>query len=214
MIKILIADDHAIVREGLKQIVADTSDMIVTAEASDGHEVLALLSKNNYDVVVLDMAMPGLTGLDILKQIKRETPKLPVLILSVHPEEQYAVRSLKAGASGYLTKESAPDELITAIRKVSMGGKYITSSLAEKLAFELEVDAEKPPHKTLSDREFQVMCMIAKGRTIKNIAEELFLSPKTVSTYRSRILEKMKMKSNEELTHYAINNHLIDWNYL
>jgi two-component system, NarL family, invasion response regulator UvrY len=214
MIKILIADDHAIVREGLKQIVADTSDMIVTAEASDGHEVLALLSKNNYDVVVLDMAMPGLTGLDILKQIKRETPKLPVLILSVHPEEQYAVRALKAGASGYLTKERAPDELITAIRKVSMGGKYITSSLAEKLAFELEVDTKKPPHKTLSDREFQVMCMIAKGRTIKNIAEELFLSPKTVSTYRSRILEKMKMKSNEELTHYAINNHLIDWNYL
>ena len=210
MIKILIADDHAIVREGLKQIVADTSDMIVTAEASDGHEVLALLSKNNYDVVVLDMAMPGLTGLDILKQIKRETPKLPVLILSVHPEEQYAVRSLKAGASGYLTKESAPDELITAIRKVSMGGKYIPSSLAEKLAFELEVDAEKPPHKTLSDREFQVMCMIAKGRTIKNIAEELYLSPKTVSTYRSRILEKMKMKSNEELTHYARNNHLVN----
>jgi DNA-binding NarL/FixJ family response regulator len=214
MIRILIADDHAIVREGLKQIVSDTSDMIVTAEASDGHEVLALLSKNNYDLVVLDMAMPGLTGLDILKQIKRETPKLPVLILSVHPEEQYAVRALKAGASGYLTKERAPDELITAIRKVSMGGKYITSSLAEKLAFELEVDTEKPPHKTLSDREFQVMCMIAKGRTIKNIAEELFLSPKTVSTYRSRILEKMKMKSNEELTHYAINNHLIDWNYL
>ncbi len=210
MIKILIADDHAIVREGLKQIVADTSDMIVTAEASDGHEVLALLSKNNYDVVVLDMAMPGLTGLDILKQIKRETPELPVLILSVHPEEQYAVRSLKAGASGYLTKESAPDELITAIRKISMGGKYIPSSLAEKLAFELEVDAEKPPHKTLSDREFQVMCMIAKGRTIKNIAEELFLSPKTVSTYRFRILEKMKMKSNEELTHYARNNHLVD----
>lgn len=214
MIKILIADDHAIVREGLKQIVADTSDMIVTAEASDGHEVLALISQDNYDVVVLDMAMPGLTGLDILKQIKRETPELPVLILSVHPEEQYAVRALKAGASGYLTKERAPDELITAIRKVSMGGKYITSSLAEKLAFELEVDAEKPPHKTLSDREFQVMCMIAKGRTIKNIAEELFLSPKTVSTYRSRILEKMKMKSNEELTHYVINNHLIDWNYL
>lgn len=210
MIKILIADDHAIVREGLKQIVADTSDMIVTAEASDGHEVLALLSKNNYDVVVLDMAMPGLTGLDILKQIRRETPKLPVLILSVHPEEQYAVRSLKAGASGYLTKESAPDELITAIRKVSMGGKYIPSSLAEKLAFELEVDAGKPPHKTLSDREFQVMCMIAKGRTIKNIAEELFLSPKTVSTYRFRILEKMKMKSNEELTHYARNNHLVN----
>lgn len=213
MVKILIADDHAIVREGLKQIVADTSDMIVIDEASDGHEVLALLSKNNYDVVVLDIAMPGPIGLDILKEIRKESPKLPVLILSVYPEEQYAVRALKAGASGYLTKESAPDELITAIRKVSMGGKYITSSLAEKLAFELEVDTEKPLHKTLSDREFQVMCMIAKGRAIKDIAEELYLSPKTVSTYRSRILEKMKMKSNEELTHYARNNHLIDWNY-
>jgi DNA-binding NarL/FixJ family response regulator len=209
MVKILIADDHAIVREGLKQIVADTSDMIVIDEASDGHEVLALLSKNNYDVVVLDIAMPGPIGLDILKEIRKESPKLPVLILSVYPEEQYAVRALKAGASGYLTKESAPDELITAIRKVSMGGKYITSSLAEKLAFELEVDMEKPPHKSLSDREFQVMCMIAKGRAIKDIAEELYLSPKTVSTYRSRILEKMKMKSNEELTHYVINNRLM-----
>jgi DNA-binding NarL/FixJ family response regulator len=210
LIKILIADDHAVVREGLKQIVADTSDMIVTDEASDGHEVLTLLSENNYDVVVLDIGMPGPSGLDILKQIRRESLNLPVLILSVYPEEQYAVRALKAGASGYLTKESAPDELITAIRKVSMGGKYITSSLAEKLAFELELDAEKPPHESLSDREFQVMCMIAKGKAIKDIAEELYLSPKTVSTYRSRILEKMKMKSNGELIHYAINNHLID----
>jgi DNA-binding NarL/FixJ family response regulator len=210
MIKILIADDHSIVREGLKQIVADTSDMIVTDEASDGHEVLALLSKNTYDVVVLDIAMPGPTGLEILKQIKRKSPKFPVLILSVHPEEQYAIRALKAGASGYLTKESAPDELITAIRKISTGGKYITSSLAEKLAFELEADSEKPPHKTLSDREFEVMCMIAKGKTTKDIAEELYLSPKTVSTYRSRILEKMKLKSNGGLTHYAINNRLID----
>jgi DNA-binding NarL/FixJ family response regulator len=210
LIKILIADDHAVVREGLKQIVADTSDMIVTDEASDGHEVLTLLSENNYDVVVLDIGMPGPSGLDILKQIRRESLNLPVLILSVYPEEQYAVRALKAGASGYLTKESAPDELITAIRKVSMGGKYITSSLAEKLAFELELDAEKPPHENLSDREFQVMCMIAKGKAIKDIAEELYLSPKTVSTYRSRILEKMKMKSNGELIHYAINNHLID----
>ena len=212
MIKILIADDHAVVREGLKQIVADTSDMIVTDEASDGHEVLALIAKDNYDVIVLDIAMPGPTGLDILKQIRKESLNLPVLILSVYPEEQYAVRALKAGASGYLTKESAPDELIKAIRKVSIGGKYITSSLAEKLAFELDVDTGKPPHKTLSDREFQVMCMIAKGRTIRDIAEELYLSPKTVSTYRSRILEKMKMKSNGELTHYAINNRLIDWN--
>ena len=210
MIKILIADDHAIVREGLKQIVTDTSDMAVTDEASDGHEVLTLVSNGHYDVVVLDIAMPWPSGLDILKQIKREIPKLPVLILSIYPEEQYAVRALKAGASGYLTKESAPDELITAIRKVSMGRKYITSALAEKLAFGLEIDAGKMPHEVLSDREFQVMCMIAKGKTIKLIAGELYLSSKTVSTYRSRIFEKMNMKNNEELIHYAINNHLID----
>lgn len=210
MIKILIADDHAIVREGLKQIVADTSDLFVTDEAINGHEVLEKIRKYDYDVVVLDISMPGLNGLDTLKQLKIERPELQVLILSIHPEEQYAIRALKAGASGYLTKESAPDELIAAVRKASQGKKYVTSSLAEKLASDLLIDAEKPIHETLSDREYQIMRMIDRGKTIKDISEEINLSPKTVSTYRSRILDKMKMKNNEELIRYAVDNHLID----
>jgi len=210
MIKILIADDHAIVRQGLKQIVSDTSNMTVTDEARDGYEVLAKLSEGEYDIVVLDISMPGPSGLDILKQIKTYHPELPVLILSMHPEEQYAVRVLKAGASGYLTKESAPDELISAIQKAYSGGKYVTLKVAEKLALDLDVDREILPHETLSDREFQIICMIAKGKKIKRIAEELNLSPKTISTYRSRILEKMKMNDNEELTGYVIKNRLID----
>jgi DNA-binding NarL/FixJ family response regulator len=207
--KILIADDHAIVREGLKQIISETSDMTVADEAIDGHEVLNKALRNDYDVVVLDITMPGINGLDVLKQIKAQKPKLPILVLSVHPEEQYAVRILRAGASGYLTKESAPDELIAAIRKAYDGGKYVSSSLAEKLAFDLEVEREKPLHETLSDREYQVMINIAQGKKVKDIAEELFLSEKTISTYRSRILEKMGMEKNEELVRYAINNHLI-----
>lgn len=210
MIKILIADDHAIVREGLKQIVAETSDMVVADEVSSGHEVLAKASKNDYDVLVLDITMPGRNGLDVLKQLKSEKPDLQVLILSIHPEEQYAVRCLKAGASGYLTKESAPDELTAAIRKISQGKKYVTASLAEKLALDLEVGMEKLPHETLSDREYEVMCMIASGKTVKGIAEVLFLSERTIRTYRYRILEKMNMKSNTELTHYAIKNGLRD----
>jgi two-component system invasion response regulator UvrY len=210
MIKILIADDHAIVREGLKQILAETSDMIVADEAADGKEVLEKIRKNRYDVVVLDISMPGKCGMDILKQLSYEKLNLPVLVLSMHSEEQYAIRVLKAGASGYLTKESAPDELIKAIRKVSQGGKYITSTLAEKLALELHANAEKPPHKMLSDREYQVLCLIANGKAVKDIARELCLSEKTISTYRSRILEKMKMKTNAELIHYAIKNKLID----
>ncbi len=210
MIKILIADDHAIVREGLKQILAETSDMVVADEACNGQEVISKVRKGKFDVVMLDISMPGRSGLDILKQLKSLKPELPVLILSVHPEDQYAVRVLRAGASGYLTKESTPDELIKAIRRVSLGRKYITSSLAEKLAFDLEIDTEKPIHKKLSDREYEVMCMIASGKTLKKIAEELFLSVKTISTYRSRILEKMKMKKNAELTYYAIKHELID----
>jgi two-component system invasion response regulator UvrY len=209
MIKILIADDHTIVREGLKQIVSETADMMVADEASSGHEVLDKVWNNEYDVVVLDISMPGRDGVDILKQLKRHKPNLPVLVLSMHPEEQYAVRVLKAGAAGYLTKESAPDELITAIRKVSRGRKYVSSTLAEKLAFDLDRDTEKPLHETLSDREYQVMCLIASGKRAKEIAEELYLSVKTVSTYRSRILEKMKMKNNAELTHYAIKHRLV-----
>lgn len=210
MIKILIADDHAIVREGLKQIVAETSDMAVADEASTGHEVLDRVRDNDYDVVVLDISMPGGDGLNILKQIKRERPKLSVLILSMHPEKQYAVRVLKAGAAGYLTKESAPDELITAIKRVATGRKYVSSSLAEKLAFDLEHDTMQPLHEILSDREYQVMCMIAGGKRAKEIAEELCLSIKTISTYRSRILEKMDMKNNAELTHYAIKEGLVE----
>ena len=210
MIKILIADDHAIVREGLKQIVAETSDIVVADEASTGHEVLHKVRANDYDVVVLDISMPGGDGLNILKQIKSEIPKLSVLVLSMHPEEQYAVRVLKAGAAGYLTKESAPDELISAIRRVASGGKFVSSFLAEKLAFDLESDRGKPLHEILSDREYQVMCMIASGKRAKEIAEELCLSIKTISTYRSRILEKMRMKNNAELTHYAVKQGLVE----
>lgn len=210
MIKILIADDHPVVRKGLKEIIEEIPDMAVRGEASTGQEALEKARKGDFDIVVLDISMPGGNGLDILKQLKDEKPELSVLVLSMYPEEQYAVRVLRAGASGYLTKESAPEELIAAIRKASKGGKYISSSLAEKLAFDLEIDVERPLHETLSDREYQVMCMIASGKTLKEIAEELFLSVKTISTYRSRILEKMKMKSNAELTHYAIKHRLVE----
>jgi DNA-binding NarL/FixJ family response regulator len=210
MIKILIADDHAVVREGLKQIISETPDMRVTDEANNGQEVLNKVSEQHYDVVLLDIAMPGRSGLDVLKQLKSKKPKLPVLMLSVHPEEQYAVRTLKAGASGYLTKGSATDELIAAIRKISTGKKYVSSSLAEKLAFDLDLDHEKPRHEILSDREYQVMSMIASGKTVKEIADELSLSVQTISTYRSRILEKMKMKNNAEIIYYAVKQGLVE----
>jgi len=209
MIRILIADDHAVVRQGLIQIVSDTSDIVVSDEAINGREVLAKISKNKYDVVVLDIGMPDFSGLDILNEIKKEYPKLPVLMLSIYPEEQYAVRALKAGASGYLTKKVAPEELIRAIRKVYSGGKYVTSTLAETLAVSL-VKGEKPPHESLSDREFQVMTMLAEGKRLKDIAKALFISEKTVSSYKSRIFEKMRMKSNAELIRYAIKYGLID----
>jgi DNA-binding NarL/FixJ family response regulator len=210
MIKILIADDHAIVRRGLKQILAETPDMVVAGEAHNGQELLEKARSDQWDVVVLDISMPGRGGLDILKQLKSERPKLPVLMLTIHPEDQYAVRVLRAGASGYLTKESAPDHLVEAIRKVARGGKYVSAHLAEKLVFNLESISEKPPHETLSDREFQVLRLIASGKTVKEIGEELSLSVKTISTYRSRILEKMKMKNNAELTHYAIQQKLVE----
>jgi len=210
MIKILIADDHRMFREGLKHILAEYPDLVVADEANNGQEVLDKIWKNNYDMVLLDITMPGMTGLEALKQLKNDKPKLPVLILSMHPEEQYAIRVLRAGASGYLTKESAPDELITAIRKISQGRKYITPSLAERLASEFEADSEKPLHDILSDREYQVLRMIAEGKTVKDIAKELSLSIKTVSTYRTRIMEKMKMKSNAEVMHYVIKHQLLD----
>jgi two-component system, NarL family, invasion response regulator UvrY len=210
VIRILISDDHAIVREGIKQILADTDDLVVAGEATNGHEVIEHVRREDWGMVLLDLAMPGKDGLETLKEIKREKPKLPVLVLSIYPEEQYAVRALKAGASGYLTKESAPEELIAAIRKVSQGGKYISSSLAEKLASHLEVAADKPVQETLSDREYQVMLMIASGKTVKEIADEMYLSVKTVSTYRVRALSKMGMKNNSEFTYYAIKYGLIE----
>ncbi len=210
MIRILIADDHAIVRKGLKQIISETQDMVVADEAGDGQEVLNKVRKNGFDMVLLDISMPGRTGLDILRELRAEKPKMPILVLSMYPEEQYAVRVLRAGASGYLTKESAPDELIAAIRRVSLGKKYITPSLAERLALDLDVDSEKPLHETLSDREYQVLCLIASGKTVGEIAEKLSLSAKTISTYRARILEKMNMKNNAELTHYALQHKLVD----
>ncbi len=210
MIKILIADDHPVVRKGLGEIIEETSDMEVADEASNGQEVLAKVFKKDFDVVLLDISMPGRSGLDILKELKSRLPKLAVLVLSIHPEEQYAVQVLKAGASGYLTKKSAPDELVTALRKVSTGGKYVSPSLAEKLASALETGTEKPPHETLSAREYEVMRKIALGKTVTEIARELFLSPKTISTYRTRILEKMGIKNNAELIRYAIKNRLVD----
>jgi len=209
MIKILIADDHAIVREGLKQIVADTSDMVVAGEAVNGQEVLEQVRKEDWDLILLDISMPGRGGIDTLKALKIEKPKLPVLVLSMYPEEQYAVRALKAGASGYLTKESAPEELIEAIRKVSQGGKYISAALAESLAFHVGVNSEKPLHETLSNREYQVMLMIATGKTVKEIAEDLSLSVKTISTNRVRALRKMGIKNNAEATYYAVKHGLV-----
>jgi DNA-binding NarL/FixJ family response regulator len=209
MIRILVADDHTVVREGIKQILAGQDDMVVEDEAGSGQEVLHKVSKKSYDLILLDISMPGRSGLEILEEIKTLYPKLPVLILSMHPEEQYAVRTLRAGAAGYLTKASAPQELISAIQKVSRGGKYVTVSLAEKLAFELDAGADKPRHEKLSNREYQVMLMLASGNSVREIAEELCLSAKTISTYRTRILEKMDMKKNAELTLYAVKNNLI-----
>lgn len=210
MLRILVADDHTIVREGLKQILGEVPDIIVAGEASDGLEALQKAQEDHYDLVLLDIAMPGLGGLDVLKHLKSHKPELPVLMLSMYPEEQYAVRTLKAGASGYLTKESASDELIAAIRKVCSGGRYITSSLAEKLAFCLDANSEKPIHERLSDREYQVVRMIASGQTVTEIADALCLSVKTISTNRTRALTKMGMKTNAEMTYYAIKHGLVE----
>ncbi|UCE40552.1 MAG: response regulator transcription factor [Candidatus Aminicenantes bacterium] len=209
MIKVLIADDHTLVRKGLKQILLDTEDIESVDEAGNGKETISKVTHEKYDLVLLDITLPGRSGIDVLKQIKCIDPELPVLILSMHPEEQYAVRSLRAGAAGYLTKESAPQELLNAIRRVANGGKYISSSLAEKLAGEIGSDMGKPLHEILSDREYQVMCLIASGKTAKEIAEDLNLSVKTISTHRARILRKMQMDNNAQITHYAIKRGLV-----
>lgn len=208
-IKILVVDDHSIVREGLKQILADNSRMVVAGEASTGAEVLQKIRVGNYDMVIMDISLPDRSGLEILEQLKQTVPNVPVLILSMHAEEQYATRAFKAGASGYLTKETASEQLIAAINKVAQGGKYVSPSLAEKLVFELVKDSQKPIHEVLSDRELQVLCLMASGRTLTGIAKELCVSVKTVSTHRARILEKMNMSNNAELIRYAIQNKLV-----
>ena len=209
MIKVLIADDHTVVRQGLKQILSEDPQLTVVGEAADGNEVLAALETLSVDALVLDITMPGRNGLDVLKEVKRKRPTLPVLVLSMHPEDQFAIRILRAGAAGYITKESAPEELVGALRKVCSGGKYVSPQLAEKLAVFIEDETTRPPHEKLSDREFEVLRMLALGKTVTEVAEELLLSVKTVSTYRSRVLEKMKMTSNADLTRYALQNELM-----
>lgn len=210
MIRVLIADDHAIVRQGLKQILAETDDMLVCAETGEPSEILPLLEHGGVNVVVLDLSMPGRGGMDVLKQIRADHSSLPVLILSMHPTEQYAVRVMRAGASGYLNKDAASAELVNAIRQISSGRKYVTPDVAEQLAQALLEGHAGAPHEALSDREYQVMLKIASGKTVGEIAEAMSLSVKTVSTYRARVLEKMSMSTNAELTRYVITNQLMD----
>jgi two-component system, NarL family, invasion response regulator UvrY len=209
MIRILIADDHSIVRRGLKDILLEEFPDAAIAAVSDGNELLREARTGEWNIIISDLSMPGRNGIETLKQLKEEFPKLPVLILSMHPEDQYALRALKAGAAGYLTKESASDELVIAVRKILAGKKYITADVAEKLAENLGHDSSKAPHEMLSDREFDVLKMIASGKTVSEIADMLSLSVTTVSTYRSRILFKTRMRTNAELTHYAIENKLV-----
>ncbi len=208
--KVLIADDHPVVRHGLKQILATDTDMTVVGEAKNGNEAMELARKLEWDVAVLDYSMPGRSGLELLSEIKREFPQRPVLVLSMHPEELHARRVLKAGGAGYMNKESAGEELAAAIRKVVTGGKYVSAALAERLAVELAPESQKPPHETLSDREYRVMWMLASGKPINRIAKEMFLSPSTVSTYRVRILRKLGLGSNAELVQYAVKHQLIE----
>jgi two-component system invasion response regulator UvrY len=208
--KILLTDDHALIRRGLRQVLLEAFGNAVIGEAQNAQEALDQIRDRDWDVVVMDITMPGRSGIDILRDIKLARPALPVLILSMHGEEQFGRRVLKAGAAGFIAKQSAPDELVKAIRKVLTGGRYISSSLAERLALEVGFDAETPLHENLSDREFQVMCMFASGKTNGQVARDLSLSVKTITTYRSRILEKMNLKNNAELTHYAIKNRLVE----
>jgi DNA-binding NarL/FixJ family response regulator len=210
MIKVFIADDHTMFREGLKQILAKDTGIIVSGEASNAAELFEKVQKGNFDVLVLDIAMPGRSGIDALKELKQIRRDLPVLILSMYPEDQFAARAIKAGASGYLTKNKTGRELVAAVHRVASGKKYIGPDVGEQLAVELERDVDQPPHKRLSDREYQVMCMIASGKTVKQIADELCLSVSTISTNRARILQKMKMKNNAEITRYAIKHDLVE----
>ncbi len=209
-IKVLIADDHAIFRQGLKQILADTRDIVVAAEAETGRDAVQLFRNHDCDVLLLDISLPDRSGIEVLKQVRKESPAVAVLMLSMHREDLYAVRSLKAGAAGYLNKQSAPAELVNAIRQVAAGKKYISPALAQELATHVSDDRQVMPHETLSDREYQTLTMIASGKAVSDIASELVLSVKTISMYRSRLLQKMKLRHNAELTHYAIKNQLVD----
>lgn len=210
MIRVLIADDHAIVRKGLVQIASESREIEMRGEASEYSSLMRLMKDDPCDVLLLDISMPGKNGIDVLKVVREQYPKTQVLILSMYPEDQYAIRALKAGASGYLTKDSAPERLVEAILAVARGKKYITSKVAEMLATHLVTDTEGEPHESLSDREFQTMRMIASGKQLSQIADELALSPKTVSVYRARVLEKMQLKNNAEITHYAIKHGLVE----
>jgi DNA-binding NarL/FixJ family response regulator len=210
MIRILIADDHTIVREGLKQMLSEEDGFLVAGEAANGLEVLKKLREQAFDVLLMDMSMPGRNGIELIKQVKGEKPKLAILVLSMHKEKQYAVRALKAGAQGYLTKESAPGQLVSAIRKVAGGGVFISTEVAERLALELGSNHDAAPHTLLSDREYQIFTMLVSGAPIGGIADELSLSVKTISTHKTRILQKMRMSSSAELIHYAIRNQLVE----
>lgn len=209
-IHVLIADDHAIVRQGLKQILSETEDLIITGEADDGSEALQLARIQPWDIFLLDVSMPNRNGIDTLKQLKKEFPRLPVLILSMHPEEQYALRALKAGASGYLTKQSAPEQLVNAIRHVASGKKYVSPAVAQQLIEALSDDTDKLPHERITDREYQVLVMIAAGKSQTQIADKLNLGVATVSTYRARLLEKMGLKSTAELIRYGLEHDLAE----
>jgi len=209
-LKVLIVDDHTVVRQGLKHILLEEWAGAAFGEAANVNDMLPLFRKQSWDVVLLDINMPGRSGFDVLRDLKHEKPDIPILILSGHPEDQYAVRVLRAGASGYLPKETASDELIKAVRKVLEGGRYVSAPLAEQMASGLARESEKLPHETLSDREYQVLCLLASGKTATEIADQLSLSVKTISTFRSRVLNKMHKKTNAELAHYAIQHQLIE----
>jgi len=208
--RIVVADDHAIVREGLKQLLSAAGDLEVVGEAADGHEVIKVVREKDFDVLLLDMSMPGKSGIELIRQVKGEKPKLRILVLTMHEEHQYAIRAIRAGASGYLTKESASRQLLEALRKVASGGAFISSEVAEQLALGAMPDATRAPHESLSDREFQIFRLIAAGKSISDIGEMLNLSVKTVSTHKANILQKMNMAGTAELIRYAINHRLVD----
>ena len=210
IVRILVADDHPVVRQGIRQIFAAAPDMHVADEAANGRELLDRARTVDHDLVLLDLSMPEMSGLDLVKQLKRERPKIPIVILTMYSENQFAIRALKAGAAGYLTKDTAPTELVSAVRRVVTGGRYLTPGVAERRAGSLTTDADKPPHEKLSDREYQVLRMIAAGKSTRWISTELALSVKTISTYRARIFDKMQMKSPAELAAYVVRNRLAD----